>query len=169
MAGNEKLSASLEDYLEAIFNLSNETGSARSRDMAKLLSVSKASVTGALRMLGKRGLVNYEPYGFVSLTKAGQIKAAAVAKKHDVIKSFFVDVLGVDEESAADAACKAEHTLGKPIIGKLMSFIEFVMQERQNGNDLVSDFYKFHKQKEKSVPELAPAENKRNLNKIQNL
>jgi DtxR family Mn-dependent transcriptional regulator len=142
------LSASLEDYLEAIFNLTRESAVARSKDIAEGLGVARPSVTGALRMLAKKGLVNYEPYGLVSLTKAGQAKAAAVAKKHDVIKSFFTDILGVEAESAAEAACRAEHTLGKHIVGKLMSFIEFVTRERQGGNNLVADFHKFHSQKD---------------------
>jgi len=50
MAKNYNLSASLEDYLEAILNLVRESSFARSRDIAKSLGVSRASVTGALRM-----------------------------------------------------------------------------------------------------------------------
>ena len=141
------LSASLEDYLEAIFNLTRQSAVARSRDIAESLGVARPSVTGALRLLAKRGLVNYQPYGFVSLTKAGQAKAAAVANKHDIIKSFFIDVLGVEAESAAEAACKAEHTLGKHIVGKLMSFVQFVTQKHEDGNNLVADFHKFHSQR----------------------
>jgi len=48
-AQSANLSASLEDYLEAIFNLAGESNIARSKDIAKLLGVSRASVTGALR------------------------------------------------------------------------------------------------------------------------
>jgi DtxR family Mn-dependent transcriptional regulator len=141
------LSASLEDYLEAIFFLTRESSAARGKDIADGLGVARPSVTGALRLLAKRGLVNYEPYGLVSLTKTGESKAAAVAKKHDIIKSFFVDVLGVEAASAAEAACRAEHTLGKPIVGKLMSFVEFVALQQQGGNNLIADFRKFHSQK----------------------
>src|SRR5512140_564060 len=105
----ENLSESLEDYLEAIFNLTRQTAVARSKDIADGLGVARPSVTGALRQLAQKGLINYEPYGLVSLTKVGQSRAAGVAKKHDIIKSFFVDILGVDAESATDAACRAEH------------------------------------------------------------
>jgi DtxR family transcriptional regulator, Mn-dependent transcriptional regulator len=145
----QNLSASLEDYLEAIFFLTRESAVARSKDIADGLGVARPSVTGALRQLAQKGLVNYEPYGLVSLTKAGQTRAAGVAKKHDIIKSFFIDVLDVDEDSATEAACRAEHTLGKQIVGKLMSFIEFVTQQRQGGNNMVADFQKFHQQKDK--------------------
>jgi DtxR family transcriptional regulator, Mn-dependent transcriptional regulator len=145
----QNLSASLEDYLEAIFFLTRDAAVARSKDIADRLGVARPSVTGALRQLAQKGLINYEPYGLVSLTKVGQARAAGVAKKHDVIKSFFVDILGVEAESATEAACRAEHTLGKPIVAKLMSFIEFVTQERQGGNNMVADFQKFHQQKDK--------------------
>jgi DtxR family Mn-dependent transcriptional regulator len=144
----QSLSASLEDYLEAIFFLTRESAVARSKDIADGLGVARPSVTGALRQLAQKGLINYEPYGLVSLTKAGQTRAAGVAKKHDIIKSFFIDILGIDAESAAEAACRAEHTLGKPIVGKLMSFIEFVTEQRRDGHNLVADFRAFHSQKE---------------------
>lgn len=148
-AKQQNLSASLEDYLEAIFFLTRESPVARSKDIADGLGVARPSVTGALRQLAQKGLINYEPYGLVSLTKAGQTRAAGVAKKHDIIKSFFVDILGIDVQSAADAACRAEHTLGKPIVTKLMSFIEFVTEQRQSGNNMLADFQKFNRQKEK--------------------
>ena len=77
-----KLSASLEDYLEAIFNLSNAGKAARSKDIANLLGVSKSSVTGALKMLSERGLVDYRPYDPITLTKDGHKIASGIAKKH---------------------------------------------------------------------------------------
>ena len=123
------LSESLEDYLEAIFNLTRQSDVARSKDIASKMGVARPSVTGALRILAKRGLVNYQPYGFVSLTKTGQARAAAVAKKHDIITTFFVNVLGVEAESAAQAACKAEHSIGKHITGKLTAFVEYITMD----------------------------------------
>jgi DtxR family Mn-dependent transcriptional regulator len=140
------LSESLEDYLEAIFFLTRDSDVARSKDIAQKLGVARPSVTGALRILANRGLVNYQPYGFVSLTRIGQAKAAAVAKKHDVIKSFFTDVLGIKAETAAQAACKAEHSIGKHISGKLTAFVEYITLH-PNGKNLVSDFRKFEDRK----------------------
>ena len=76
MAKPEKieLSASLEDYVEAIFNLVGESKVARCKDIAQSLGVSRSSVTGALRLLKDKGLANYEPYGYVTLTDDGQRK-----------------------------------------------------------------------------------------------
>ena len=123
-AKDNDLSASLEDYLEAILNLAGESNVARSRDIAAMLGVSKASVTGALRLLKEKGLVNYKPYAYVTLTEAGRSAAAEVAQKHNIIKSFFVDVLGIDRDTAQQAACKAEHALGPKIISRIRHVME---------------------------------------------
>ncbi|MBA7690900.1 HTH-type transcriptional regulator MntR [subsurface metagenome] len=142
---SDSLSASLEDYLEAIYNLAGESDVARSKDIAKLLGVSKASVTGALRALKKKRLVNYKPYDYVTLTEAGKAAADRVARKHNILKSFFTDVLGIDANIAHKAACKAEHALGPEVIAKLLRFIEFVTRENKNGYDLATKFSKFCK------------------------
>ncbi|MBA7475400.1 HTH-type transcriptional regulator MntR [subsurface metagenome] len=144
-AKNNNLSASLEDYLEAIFNLAGESNVARSKDIAKSLNVAKSSVTGALRLLAKKGLVNYKPYGYVTLTDSGIAEAARVARKHNVIKSFFINILGVDSEVAQEAACKMEHALGPAIISRLLDFTDFVTRTSKNGGDLADEFKQFRK------------------------
>ncbi|MFZ2149462.1 MAG: metal-dependent transcriptional regulator [Sedimentisphaerales bacterium] len=144
-AKNENLSASLEDYLEAILNLASESNFARSKDISKLLGVSRSSVTGALRVLKKKGLANYKPYDYVTLTETGRAAAAEIARKHKILKSFFINVLGLETDLAQKAACKAEHALGPGIITKLLCFIEFVTQSNKNGHDLADEFQQFCK------------------------
>ena len=143
VAKDNNLSASLEDYLEAIFNIAGKSQIARSKDIAELLGVSKSSVTGALRVLKKKGLANYKPYDYVTLTRAGQAAAAEVAKKHNILKSFFINVLGIKPDDAHKAACKAEHALGQGIIAKLLCFIAFVTEINKNGYDLAGQFQEF--------------------------
>lgn len=144
-AKGSKLSASLEDYLEAIFNLAGEANVARSKDIAEKLGVSRASVTGALRILKKKGLANYKPYDYVTLTEDGEKNAAEIVRKHNILKSFFVKVLGVENYIAQQAACKAEHTLGPEVIGRLLSFIEFVSKNGKKGRDFTDEFERFYK------------------------
>ncbi|MEJ2701593.1 MAG: metal-dependent transcriptional regulator [Sedimentisphaerales bacterium] len=140
---NVHLSASLEDYLEAIFNLSSESNIARSKDIANVLGVSRSSVTGALRLLKEKGLANYKPYDYVTLTESGRVAAAEIVHKHNILKAFFINVLGVDSEPAQQAACRAEHALGPEIIGRLLRFIDFVTQTGENGFDLAHEFEQF--------------------------
>jgi DtxR family Mn-dependent transcriptional regulator len=139
---DKKLSSSLEDYIEAIFNLAagKDGRAARSSDIAQNLGVSKASVTGALRVLKDRGLVNYKPYGEVTLTASGVCVAAGVAQKHKILKSFFMGVLGVDAETAQKAACRSEHALGNELIARLLCFIEFVNKSAGDCGGVVDEF-----------------------------
>ena len=147
MDNGQKLSASLEDYLEAIYNLAGESDGARSKDIAEALGVARSSVTGALQALSDKGLANYRPYGCITLTRSGQRAAAEVVRKHDVLMSFFVNVLGVDKDIAQQAACKAEHALGPEIIGRLLSFIKYVTESDKNGRDVAHEFRRFHKKR----------------------
>jgi len=144
MDAKKKLSASSEDYLEAIHNLVCVHKVARCKDIAGSLDVSMASVTGAIKLLFDKGLVDYKPYGYVQLTEKGSKEAAAVAKRHIIIEAFFVKVLGVDEQEAKSAACKAEHSLGQAIIPKLLSFTEFYCKQ---GDSIAAEFKKFCKSK----------------------
>ncbi len=146
-AKDNDLSASLEDYLEAILNLADESNVARSRDIAAMLGVSKASVTGALRLLKEKGLVNYKPYDYVTLTEAGRSAAAEVVRKHNILKSFFVNVLSIDKDTAQRAACKAEHALGPQVIARIRHVME--TGKFENGSDLTSVLKNLHKNKPK--------------------
>jgi DtxR family Mn-dependent transcriptional regulator len=130
---NNVLSASQEDYLEAILNVADSSGMARSTDIAVSLGVAKPSVTGALKLLAQRGFVNYKPYGCVTFTQKGVSKAGRVAQRHETIKSFFVDVLGVDAGIAQKAACKAEHLLGPVIISRMRDFTNSTKKKARRG------------------------------------
>jgi len=143
MAVKKKLSASSEDYLEAIYNLICQHKVARSKDIAESLGVSRASVTGALKSLGSKGLVDYQPYGFIGLTGKGLRQAESVVRRHNIIESFFVSVLGVERQVAKQAACKAEHALGPDVISKLLSFTEFSTNYSKKGADITAEFHKY--------------------------
>lgn len=143
VAGKKNLSASLEDYLEAIFNLLAAKSAARSRDIADHLGVTRASVTGALRALSQKGLIDYEPYGVVQLTEEGSRQARRVVHRHQVLHSFFADVLGLEEHLSQEAACRAEHTLGAEVIDRLVVFIEFIRRKNPQGRDWSAEFEAF--------------------------
>jgi DtxR family Mn-dependent transcriptional regulator len=148
-AKTENLSASLEDYLEAIFNLAKESSAVHSTDIAKELSVAKPSVTGALRLLKKKGLANYKPYDCVTLTRKGQRLAMQVVRKHNIIKSFFVNILGIDAKVAQQAACKAEHAFGPEVVARLLSFVEFVNSKK--GETITEQFNDFYRKNSKKI------------------
>jgi len=148
-----QLSASLEDYLEAILHVAAGPEGARSKDVARTLGVARSSVTGVLQLLREKGLADHEPYGRVTLTRQGRAVAREVARKHDVLRSFFVDVLGVEAEAAQRAACRAEHALGQEIIGQLVSFIDYVAASGRGGRDVAGEFRQFRKRQSARPPQ----------------
>jgi DtxR family transcriptional regulator, Mn-dependent transcriptional regulator len=125
-AAMQTLSESLEDYLETIFLLIREQAVARSSDIAARLKVSRPSVTGALQALAEKALVNYEPYGYVTLTPSGVAAAQKVLRRHEVLKDFLVKVLSVEEAEADANACRMEHAVSKTVVDRLVEFADFV-------------------------------------------
>lgn len=121
-----KLSASQEDYLEAIFHISAEKMAARATDIAHYLDVKASSVTGALRILGKHELINYAPYDLITLTDKGRVIAEEIVYRHQALEKFLVNVLGINREDADAAACKMEHHVPKAIIERLVKYGEYV-------------------------------------------
>lgn len=126
MSSALKLSASQEDYLEAIFHISAEKMAARAKDIAGYLDVKASSVTGALRILGKLELINYAPYDLITLTDKGKVVAEEIVYRHQALEKFLVNVLGIDKEDADAAACKMEHHVPKAIIERLVKYGEYV-------------------------------------------
>lgn len=126
MSTQNKLSASQEDYLEAIFHISAEKMAARAKDISKYLDVRASSVTGALRNLGKMGLINYAPYDLITLTDEGRVIAEEIVRRHQALEQFLVHVLGVEAKEADKAACRMEHSVPKAIVNRLIKYAEYV-------------------------------------------
>jgi len=122
----KKLSASLEDYLETIFIVAEEKGAARPKDIADRLTVKAASVTGALKILAEKELVNYAPYDVVTLTPAGKRIAKKILGKHNALLRFFTNVLDIPHEEADEFACKMEHSIPDHVLERFIGFAEFV-------------------------------------------
>lgn len=146
MPKKSNLSASLEDYLEAIYHIIAEKHVARSKEIAARLQVSRASVTEALRALAKRELINYEPYEAITMTAQGKKAAQNVIFRHDALKQFFIEVLAIDPDVAEKGACRVEHTAPPEVISHMISFIEFLKICPRGGNDLLKGFADYCKE-----------------------
>lgn len=123
------LSSSLEDYLECVYNRINSNGSVKAIDISKELNVSRASVTEALNKLAKKEYINYGRYEMISITDSGIKKAKEIINKHNIIQSFFEDVLGVEKVEATEIACRIEHIISENILSKLSDFTEYCKNE----------------------------------------
>jgi DtxR family Mn-dependent transcriptional regulator len=131
---SEVLSASLEDYVEAILGLERVSRVARVSEIAERLSVSRPSVTGALKNLAARGLVCHAPYGHVTLTEEGARVAAEVERRHLLIRDFLTGVLDIPVDKAETAACRLEHVLEPDVLAHFTSYSERLAAEAAAGS-----------------------------------
>ena len=141
------LTASQEDYLETIYLVVEEKRVARSKDLVSRLGVNSSSVTQALRVLSEKGLINYEPYGVVTLTAAGEGQARDVLRRHVALRDFFIRNLRVEETVAEKAACRMEHDMPRVILDRLVSFIEYTDRCPRGAAEWVEGFGYFCEEK----------------------
>ena len=134
------LSASLEDYIEAIFHIAKSKDGARVKEIARRLDVKKGSVTGALHSLADRGFINYTPYDVVTLTEKGRQAAGDVVLRHRTLSDFFVKVLSIPADEADEAACKMEHAVPPHVLDRLAAFADFVENCPRAGLDWIQRF-----------------------------
>ena len=123
MNAAQSLSSSFEDYLEAIFTIVAKNKVARSKDIAEKLNVKRPSVTGALKALAEKGLVNYQPHSYITLSKEGEKIARWVDERHNVLKELFTDVLKLPETESEKAACYMEHGMNATVFKSLRSLL----------------------------------------------
>lgn len=117
------MSQSLEDYLEAVYVLIEEGGSAQVRDVAALLSVKMPSVVKAVHELKKLDLAVQDPYGPIMLTERGSAAARRVLGRHELLRRFLVK-LGVSGRVADRDACLMEHILSAETLDRIRDFTE---------------------------------------------
>lgn len=126
------LTSANEDYLEAIVRLEESQGKTevRSVDIANLLDVSKASVNKALATLRADGYIEQERYGRITLTPEGRTYGREVWDRHQSLRNFLTNDLGVDFDTANEEACMMEHALSQDTMTKWLNFLDEVHRER---------------------------------------
>ncbi|MCK9341258.1 MAG: metal-dependent transcriptional regulator [Synergistaceae bacterium] len=122
--GGKIMQESGENYLETILILRERNGTVRSIDIANELGYAKPSVSRAVKLLEKKGLIVMEHNGELVLTDKGLEMASAIYERHRIISEFFVDILGVDKISADMDACRIEHVISETSFNKIKEFIK---------------------------------------------
>lgn len=126
----EKLTFTMENYLEAIYELSMDGTGARVSDIAERLGVTKASTNSAMSTLSEKGLIISEKYKEVFLTPTGHKLAEFTSKKHEVIQKFFTKVLKIDASIADTDACAIEHVIGNESIYAMQQFLSNLEEKK---------------------------------------
>lgn len=118
-----KLSASIEDYLETIYEQLEATHKIKAVDIAKKLNVSRASVTEALQKLAQKEYIIYKKNHPIELTEKGIEIAQSVIYKHRILCDFFIKVLKIEKEDAEINACRIEHVITQSAFEKIVETV----------------------------------------------
>jgi DtxR family Mn-dependent transcriptional regulator len=139
------LTSVMEDYLEAMFDLDKEKRAVRVKDIAERMGVKMPSVTSMLKSLAERGLVDYEKYEYVELTRAGKKVGKEIRRRHEILLRFLTEILKVDFSEADEDACRMEHALSAATLDSLTDFIEFIQTCPRAGESWLSFFEEYRR------------------------
>lgn len=124
-----KLTVSKEDYLKAIWSLSErrteEKSDALTRDLAEHLQVSPPAVSRMLKQMEQQSLVTHVPYYGVRLTEKGREVALKVVRRHRLLELFLAEVLKYDLDSVHDEAERLEHHISEEFELKIDALLGF--------------------------------------------
>ncbi|MGQ9554431.1 MAG: metal-dependent transcriptional regulator [Anaerolineae bacterium] len=117
-------SAGVDEYLEAIFKLSEGEAPVSVPALAEHLAVAPASANEMVRKLVERRLAVYEPYHGVSLTEEGRLQALSVVRRHRLWERFLADVLHIPWDRIHEDACRLEHATSPLVEERLALFLD---------------------------------------------
>ena len=137
------LTESAEDYLEAIYVISQRSKVVRVKDVAKQLKVKMSSVVVALKALAQKGLIEHEYYGYIELTEEGRKIAEEIYSRHKSLFKFLHQTLGLEEEVAARDACRIEHYVSPETMNRIVKFTEFIETCPEGAPSWLTNFYYF--------------------------
>ena len=103
------ITARIEDYLEELFLLESTGRTVTVTDLAERLKITKGTVTATVQKLVDQGFLNHERYGALHLTDSGRRKGLVVFRRHEGLRAFFHELLGLDREKSSEMACCMEH------------------------------------------------------------
>ncbi|MBZ0265010.1 metal-dependent transcriptional regulator [bacterium] len=126
------LSPNMEDYLETIYLQDLEGSTAKVKNIAEKMGVSKPSVTEALSVLKDRGLVLHQKYGDVELTERGREAASHIYYRHRLFLELFHNVLGVPEDVAEEDACRVEHLVSDTTVRHCTALMKLIGEQAAN-------------------------------------
>ncbi len=148
MAKKKRITQTMEDYLEVMYNLEKEKKIVRVKDIAKKMNVRMPTVTNMLKNLSECGLVNYERYEYIELTDEGKKIGAEITRRHNALKKFLMNILGIDEKKAEDEACRMEHAVSGETLNRFVDFMEFIEVCPRAGKEWLTYFQDFLNKKE---------------------
>ena len=117
------ISKASEEYLKTMYVLKKQNGKIRITDIAEKMNCTKPSVNKAVNNLKDNGLLNYESYGAIELTKEGENIAKKALEAYDIVYVFLKDVLNLEEAEAESEAEKIKSAITDVTANKLAKYV----------------------------------------------
>lgn len=105
------MNTSVEEYMEALYTLTQDGKRASTTEISHRLNITPASVTEMLKKLAEKGYIEYSPYQGATLTPDGFKFAEKMARKHRLLERFLYDFLKLGKDKVHEQACEMEHVL----------------------------------------------------------
>ena len=119
-----ELSATMRDYLAEIYRLSDRSGDAQgyisTSVLADLLDVTAPAVNRMVTRLRELELLQHEPYQGIRLTDAGRREALKQLRKHRIVESFLVEVMGFEWHEVHDEADPISRGVTEPLVARML-------------------------------------------------
>ena len=119
-----RLSRSVEDYLKAVYTLTEREESASTSALAETLEVQPASVTGMVKRLAECGYLEHTRYRGVRLTEAGTIEALRIIRRHRILETYLQMHLGYSWDDVHQEAERLEHAASDALIDRMAAILE---------------------------------------------
>jgi len=117
------ITAPIEDYLKAIYDLERSGEAAETNAIARSLAIAPASVSGMVRRLAELGLITHERYRGARLTASGRRAALKTLRRHRVIEAYLMEALGYSWDRVHDEAERLEHAASDDLIDRMATAI----------------------------------------------
>ena len=124
IGSTKRLTPSVEDYLKTVFALTQAEDQASTSALADALGVQPPSVTGMVKRLADRGLLEHVPYRGVRLTERGRIEALRVLRRHRILETYLTERLGYADHDVHDEAERLEHAVSDRLIEAMATALD---------------------------------------------
>ena len=115
--------ASVQDYLAAIYDLAGSGKPVIGARLAKHMKVSPPAVTEALQRMARAGYIRLSAGKAISLTKKGRAMAEVMARRHRLLERWLTDILGLNWTEAHEEAHRLEHAPSPKVEDRLAAIL----------------------------------------------
>lgn len=122
----KELTQSLEKYLLAVYNIIEQNGAARIRDVSEKMNIGAASTSEAIKNLAKKNFIKYKPYGIITLTEKGGNTAIEKLKRRETIAKFLNNILKINNEKIEKYTTDIEFSMPDEVLTRFIEYLNFM-------------------------------------------